>query len=59
MPISQFAAIPPNAAAKGDVESMELLAGQSVGLVNDIAPAGEVVRGMIAEAERIIEKLAR
>jgi nitronate monooxygenase len=59
MPISRFAAIPPNAAAKGDVESMELLAGQSVGLVNDIVPAGEIVRGIIAEAERIIEKLAR
>jgi enoyl-[acyl-carrier protein] reductase II len=58
-PISRFAAIPPNALAKGEVESMELLAGQSVGLVNDIAPAGEIVRGMIAEAKRIIEKLAR
>jgi enoyl-[acyl-carrier protein] reductase II len=58
-PISRFAAIPPNAVAKGEVESMELLAGQSVGLVNDIAPAGEIVRGMIADAKRIIEKLAR
>jgi hypothetical protein len=34
---------------------MELLAGQSVGLVNDIKPAGEIVRGMVEEAERIIE----
>jgi hypothetical protein len=37
------------------LESMELLAGQSVGLVNDIKPAGEIVRGMVEEAERIIE----
>jgi hypothetical protein len=33
MPISRFAAIPPNAAARGEIESMDLLAGQSVGLV--------------------------
>ncbi len=38
---------------------MELLAGQSVGLVNDIKPAGEIVRAMMGEAERIIETLGR
>ncbi|HKN29250.1 MAG TPA: nitronate monooxygenase [Roseiarcus sp.] len=59
MPVSRFAAIPPNAAARGEIESMELLAGQSVGLVNDVKPAGEIVRGMMAEARRIIETLAR
>jgi hypothetical protein len=30
-----------------------------VGLVNDIKPAGEIVRGMMAEAKRIIEMLGR
>ena len=59
MPVSRFAAIPPNAATRGDVESMELLAGQSVGLVNDIKPAGEIVRSMMAEAKRIIGTLGR
>src|SRR5271157_3958021 len=59
MPVSRFAAIPPYAATRGDVESMELLAGQSVGLVNDIKPAGEIVRGMMGEAKRIIETLGR
>ena len=59
MAVPRFAALPPNAVANGDVESMELLAGQTVGLVNDIAPAGEIVCGMIAAAERIIEKLGR
>jgi hypothetical protein len=38
---------------------MELLAGQSVGLVNEIKPAGEIVRGMMREAGRIIERLGR
>jgi enoyl-[acyl-carrier protein] reductase II len=59
MPVPRFAAIPPNTATRGDVESMDLLAGQSVGLVNDIKPAGEIVRGMMAEAKRIIETLGR
>jgi NAD(P)H-dependent flavin oxidoreductase YrpB (nitropropane dioxygenase family) len=59
MPISRFAAIPPNAAARGEIESMDLLAGQSVGLVNDVRPAGEIVHGMMTEARRIIETLAR
>jgi enoyl-[acyl-carrier protein] reductase II len=59
MPVPRFAAIPPNAATRGDVESMELLAGQSVELVNEIKPAGEIVRGMMREAERIIETLGR
>jgi len=58
-PVSRFAAIPPNAAASGEIESMELLAGQSVGLVNDVKPAGEIVRGMMSEARSIIETLAR
>ena len=48
MPVARFAAIPPNAVTKGDVELMELLAGQSVGLVSDIKPAGELVRDMMA-----------
>ena len=59
MPVPRFAAIPPNAATRGEVESMELLAGQSVGLVNDIKPAGEIVRSMMAEAKRIIGTLGR
>jgi enoyl-[acyl-carrier protein] reductase II len=59
MPVPRFAPIPPNASTRGDVEAMELLAGQSVGLVNDIKPAGEIVRGMMGEAKRIIELLGK
>ncbi len=38
----------------GDIESMGLLAGQSVGLVREMKPAGTIVREMVAEAEKII-----
>ena len=59
MNIPRFAAIPPNVVTRGDIDSMELLAGQSVGLVNDVRPAGDIVREMMAEATRIIELLGR
>lgn len=59
MKVPRFAAIPPNAVTRGDIESMELLAGQSVGLVNDVKPAGDIVRDMMAEAIRIIELLGK
>jgi NAD(P)H-dependent flavin oxidoreductase YrpB (nitropropane dioxygenase family) len=42
---------------RGDIESMGLLAGQGVGLVQEIKPAGEVVREIMAQADRIMEGL--
>jgi NAD(P)H-dependent flavin oxidoreductase YrpB (nitropropane dioxygenase family) len=50
---------PPNIDVTGDIESMGLLAGQGVGLVQEIKPAGDVVREIVAQADRIIEKLQR
>jgi len=56
MPLLRFMGFPPNVDATGDFESMDLLAGQGVGLVNEIKPAGQIVREIIAEAERIISQ---
>src|ERR1051325_515813 len=53
MPLLRFMGFPPNVDATGDFESMDFLAGQGVGLVNEIKPAGQIVREIIAEAERI------
>ena len=39
-----------DAVSKGEF----VLAGESVGLIHDILPAGEVVRRMVAEAERLL-----
>jgi hypothetical protein len=44
LPLARFGSIPPAQDANGDIESMDFLAGQSVGLVNEIKPAAEVVR---------------
>jgi hypothetical protein len=35
---------------------MSLLAGQSVGLVRDIKPAGQIVRELVEEARRIVSE---
>lgn len=39
----------------GDVENAPLLFGQDAGLIDSIKPAGEIVRSMVAEAEKIIK----
>jgi len=49
---------PPNCDSKGDVDSMALLAGQGVGLVREIKPAGEIVRELVNEARDIISSLS-
>ena len=40
-------------------EAHSAYAGQSAGLVHDVRPAGEIVRSLVAEAEREIERLSR
>ena len=56
VPLQRFAGFPPTAEATGDIESMGLLAGQSVGLVTDIKPAAVIVRELVAGARAIIER---
>jgi nitronate monooxygenase len=53
-PLVRFAGIPPARDASGDVESMDFLAGQSVGLVQGIKPAAEIVREVVEQAERVL-----
>ena len=55
VPILRFMGFPPSAEASGDIESMALYAGQGVGLVREIKPAGEVVRELVDQARAIIE----
>lgn len=54
MPLLRFMGFPPNVDATGDIESMDLLAGQGVGLVREINPAGKIVRELVDEAREII-----
>jgi NAD(P)H-dependent flavin oxidoreductase YrpB (nitropropane dioxygenase family) len=45
-----------NCDARGDIESMDLLAGQGVGLVGQIKPAGQIVRELVEEARQIVSQ---
>ena len=42
----------------GDIEAFGIWAGQGVGLVNRVQPAGEIVREIAEDAKRILERLA-
>ncbi len=54
VPLPKFSALLPTPDTTGDFEEMCLAAGESAGLVKDIRPAGDIVRDMMGEAERII-----
>src|SRR5215813_565278 len=56
IPVLRFMGFPPNAAATGDIESMDLLMGQSVGLVHEIKPAALIIRDLVEGARQIIEQ---
>jgi nitronate monooxygenase len=56
MPVLRFMGFPPNRDASGDIDSMDLLAGQGVGLVEDIKPAGQIVRELVDEARQILTR---
>lgn len=43
---------------EGDREEMALLAGESVGLINDLPTAGEVIERIVKEAEGLLPQLA-
>jgi len=57
--VRRFAGTVPNATTTGDIDSMAMYAGQGVGLITEIIPAGEVVKRLVAEAQHVIgEKLS-
>jgi NAD(P)H-dependent flavin oxidoreductase YrpB (nitropropane dioxygenase family) len=57
VPVLRFVGFPPTPDAEGDIESMDFLAGQSVGLVQELKPAAEIIREMINGAEQILFEL--
>jgi nitronate monooxygenase len=56
MPVLRFMGFPPNCEASGDIDAMDLLAGQGVGLVKEIKPAGQIVHDLVEEARQIISQ---
>ncbi len=50
--IVRYQSYTPGEDAEGDIEALSLWAGQSVGLVSHVKPAGEIVREIVAQAEK-------
>jgi NAD(P)H-dependent flavin oxidoreductase YrpB (nitropropane dioxygenase family) len=51
--------VPMHGATTGDLDEMPLLAGQGVGLIDAVEPAGEVIARMVAQAADVIGRAAR
>ena len=56
IPLVSYTVMPPADYIQGDLELMPFYAGQSCGAIREIAPAGEIVRRIVAEARDVIQK---
>lgn len=54
--IHRFAGTVPNPTTTGDIESMAMYAGQGIGLIKEILPAGEVIERIVEGAKRLINQ---
>ena len=59
IPVPRYSAILPTRDFDGDIEQACLTAGQSAGNIDEILPAGEIVRRMTSEAKAALDGLAR
>jgi nitronate monooxygenase len=54
VPLVNYTVMPPAAYVEGEIDRLAFYAGQSCSLVNEILPAGEIVRQIAAEAAGLI-----
>jgi NAD(P)H-dependent flavin oxidoreductase YrpB (nitropropane dioxygenase family) len=57
IPVPRYSAILPTRDFNGDIEQACLTAGQSAGNIDEILPAGEIVRRMTSEAKAAVARL--
>jgi NAD(P)H-dependent flavin oxidoreductase YrpB (nitropropane dioxygenase family) len=57
--IVRYQSATPSPSTEGDIDSMSLWAGQSVGLVSKVQPAAEIVREIVDDAQRVLQRLSR
>jgi NAD(P)H-dependent flavin oxidoreductase YrpB (nitropropane dioxygenase family) len=53
-PLPRYSVSPPTDSVEGDISGLPFYAGQSVGLIDAIAPAGDIVRQIADEARDVI-----
>ena len=56
IPIQRFMSNPPSIRVSGDIQSMAMLAGQTVGLVTEIKSTATMVRELAHEATKLIKQ---
>ena len=57
--MERYSDILPLPGMTGDVEGLAMYAGQSVGLINDVLPAGEIVQQLVAETSAAFDRVNR
>jgi NAD(P)H-dependent flavin oxidoreductase YrpB (nitropropane dioxygenase family) len=57
--VPRYSVMSPQLGFEGDIEQAALYAGESCTLVNDIRPAGAIVRDLAHEAEELVRGLAK
>ena len=57
--IVRYQSYTPGTDFEGDIDALSLWAGQSVGLVSKIKPAGDIVREIVAQAQSTLGKLVQ
>lgn len=55
--VPKYGIFPPMTGFTGDMEQTALYAGESCRLINDIKPAGQIVRDVMREAEKVLRDL--
>lgn len=58
-PIIRYDVVTPSSHVAGDIDALSLWAGQGVGLVRRVQPAGEIVKEIVEEARRALERAGR
>lgn len=53
-PLPRYSVNPPSDSVEGDLSGLPFYAGQSVSMIDKIAPAGEIVRQIVSEARHVI-----
>jgi hypothetical protein len=57
--VVRYQSYTPGRDAEGDIDALSLWSGQSVGLVSEIKPAGDIVREIVAQARSTLRKLVQ
>jgi nitronate monooxygenase len=57
-PIARYSSSMPVAGITGEIEALSMWAGQGIGLLDRVQPAGEIVRELVDDADAVLRRLA-